>query len=284
MCLLLQYETNNETLSIMRKTLVLFFAAVSLLACKSPKSSADEPKIKFPQERRDAIATQCDSVMEMLADSSMSAEELCAPLKRLGDTLRYVISNDLLFETNHEMRAFVRHLAYELICDKRGIDPDCFVWSLYEVPYLWLVSHGDSNDCMYTSFFRSSGEAWARFSTLALAGDVDGRLPAAVLTVTNYIDTVIDNLEIEFQYDVNHNETIGAEDVIMDTSDAASGIVRVILDSDDIVARLKKCGVVCVRYNAKTEEVDMRYINYKFEDQLACCPFIAKRQVPVSNN
>ena len=277
MCLLLQYETNNETLSIMRKTLVLFFAAVSLLACKSPKSSADETKIKFPQERRDAIATQCDSVMEMLADSSMSAEELCAPLKRLGDTLRYVISNDLLFETNHEMRAFVRHLAYELLCDKRGIDFDCFFWALYEVPYLWLVSHGDSNDCMYTAFFRSSGEAFERFATLVLGGDVNGRLPAAVLTVTNYIDTVIDNLEIEFQYADNHIETIKAEDVITDTSDADSGIVRVILDSDDIVARLKKCGVVCVRYNAKTEEVDMRYINYKFEDQLARCPFIAQQ-------
>ena len=62
----------------------------------------------------------------MLADSTIPAEEFCAPLKRLGDTLRYVISNDLLFETNHGMRAFVRYLSYELLCDKRGIDFDCF--------------------------------------------------------------------------------------------------------------------------------------------------------------
>lgn len=260
----------------MRKNLVLFFAAVLLLSCKSSKPSTDDLKSEFTRERRNAIMAQCNSVVGMLADSSVTTEELCEPLKRLGDTLRYAISNDILFETNHEMRAFVRRLAYELLRDKRGIDPDCYYWSLYEVPYLWLVSHGDSSDCMYTTFFRSSGEAFERFSTLVLAGDVDGRLPAAVLTVTNYIDTLIDNLEIEFQYDDNHVETIKAEDVITDTSDAASGIVRVILDSDDILARLRQCGVVCVRYGAKTEEVDMRYINYKFEEQLACCPFIAQ--------
>lgn len=260
----------------MKKTLVLFIAAFTLVACKSHKLSKDEAKVEFTEERREAIAVQCDSVVAMLADSSLTAEELCVPLKRLGDTLRYVISHDLLFETNHEMRAFVRNLAYELLCDKRGIDPDCYYWSLYEVPYLWLVSHGDTNDCMYTSFFRSSGEAWARFSTLVLAGDVDGRLPAAVFTVTNYTDTVIDNLEIEFQYDDNHNETIKAKDVVTDTSNVASGIVRVILDSDDIIAKLKRCGVVCVRYNTNSEVVDMRYINYKFEEQLARCPFIAQ--------
>jgi len=260
----------------MRRTLVLFFAAVSLLACKSQTLSKDELKVEFTDARRNAIADQCDSVVAMLADSTIPAEEFCAPLKRLGDTLRYVISNDLLLETNHEMRAFVRHLAYELFCDKRGIDPDCFFWALSEVPYLWLVSHGDSNDCMYTTFFRSSGEAFERFATFVLGGDVNGRLPAAVLTVTNYIDTVIDNLEIEFQYADNHIETIKAEDVVTDTSDADSGIVRVILDSDDIVAKLKKCGVVCVRYNTNSEVVDMRYINDKFEEQLARCPFIAQ--------
>lgn len=260
----------------MRTTLVLFLAAFSLIACKSPKPSTGEAKIEFTDARRNAIADQCDSVMAMLADSTIPAEEFCAPLKRLGDTLRYAISHDLLYETTHEMRAFVRHLSYELFCDKRGIDPDCFFWSLYEVPFLWLVSHGDSSDIMYTTFFRSSGEAFDRFSTLALAGDVDGRLPAAILTVTNYIDTVIDNLEIEFQYDGNHIETIKAEDVVTDTSDVTSGIVRVILDSDDIIAKLKKCGVVCVRYNTNSELVDMRYINYKFEEQLASCPFIAQ--------
>lgn len=261
----------------MRRTLVLFFAAVSLLACKSQKLSTVEPSPDFTQERRNAIADQCDSVVAMLADSLVTAEELCEPLKRLGDTLRYVISNDIWFEGNLEVRAFVRRLAYELFCDKRGIDPDCFFWALYEVPYLWLVSHGDSNDCMYTAFFRSSGEAFERFATLVLGGDVNGRLPAAVLTVTNYTDTVINNLEIEFQYADNHIETIKAEDVITDTSDAASGIVRVILDSDDIVAKLKKCDVVRVKYNTNTEEVDMRYINDKFEEQLARCPFIAQQ-------
>lgn len=261
----------------MRTALVLFLAAFSLIACKSQKLSKDELKVEFTDVRRNAIADQCDSVVAMLADSTIPAEEFCAPLKRLGDTLRYVISHDLLFETNHGMRAFVRHLAYELLCDKRGIDLDCFLWwSSYEVPYLWVASHGDSSDCMYTAFFRSSGEAFDRFSTLVLAGDVDGRFPAAVLTVTNYIDTVIDKLEIEFQYDGNYNETIKAEDVEMDTSDAASGIVRVILDSDDIIAKLKRCGVVCVRYNTNSELVDIRYINYKFEEQLARCPFIAQ--------
>ena len=71
----------------MRRTLVLFFAAVSLLACKSQKLSKDELKVEFTDARRNAIADQCDSVVAMLADSTIPAEEFCAPLKRLGDKI-----------------------------------------------------------------------------------------------------------------------------------------------------------------------------------------------------
>ena len=121
----------------MKKHLILTVAlgCIVLCSCGSSKKIGTKNSPAFTDERREAVEAQVSSVVAMLKDDTKTAQELCEPIKRLADTLKFAIRYDGLFDANKEYRALARHLSYLLSVDERGFDVDCFYDFLW-IPYL----------------------------------------------------------------------------------------------------------------------------------------------------
>lgn len=267
----------------MKKLLFAIMSCLALCGFGSPKKTNMNTNTEFTNERRYAIESQFDSVVTMLNDSTLSAQELCGPLKRLADTLSVAIRYDALFETNKEYRTWSRQLAYRLSTDKRGFDSNCF-YDFIWIPYLWEVDVDDSVEVMFTTFFRSSWESNDRMANVILA-QYDGDEKRAFLVVTNYIDTVINDLTLKFRSGYGKWSEVPLDENLTDYSDVESGIIRVMVSFDDMIQSLKKSDVMEVSYRAGNGElVEMTHVcigsdmdeSLSFEGQLKECPRLCK--------
>lgn len=250
---------------------VFMLGSLFFSSCGNKKQKEQEINPEFTMERREAIEAQMRSVTDMLDDRTKTATELYEPLIRLADTLLFAVRNDALFETNIVYRSLARFLIHRLPEDERGISDDC-VYKFMWIPFQWCVDCGDSSEVMYTTFFRASSESEDRFACLLLA-QFDGDQKSAMLTVTNYIDTIIGDLKIQFEKDTDDYWILPDYEEFTDFSDANSGIVRVSLPADDIIEWLRKCSAMRVSYKAKDGElIELIYLNMGFESQLKECP------------
>ena len=152
------------------------------------------------------------------------------------------------------------------------------------IPFLWTVDCHDEVEMMFTTFFRASAESYDRMANVVMA-HYDGDKKSAVLIVTNYIDTVINDLSLRFQSSVGRWDEFPLEEEMKDYSDAESGIIRVMLPADELIQRFKESMAMKVSYKVSNGElVELLHpilssefgAGYSFDEQLKECPSLSK--------
>ena len=82
-----------------------------------------------------------------------------------------------------------------------------------------------------------------------------------MFVVSNYSDTIIEDLTIEFFDENNGNTTFHATDAEMiDYDDYGAGILRVFFPFEEIMPLLERSSTMEVLYDAKSEHVLMKHL------------------------
>ena len=132
------------------------------------------------------------------------------------------------------------------------------------MPYVWTVSKTDSDAIAYTTLFRGSGEMYDRFTNIILLSDKGEQ--KCMFVVSNYSDTIIEDLTIEFFDENNGSTTFHATDAEMiDYDDYGAGILRVFFPFEEIMPLLERSSTMEVSYNAKSEHVLMKHLLFSEE-------------------
>lgn len=120
----------------------------------------------------------------------------------------------------------------------------------------------------FTTMFRGSGEVQERFVNIHLFANEEYQ--KCIFVVTNYTDTIIENLTIEFFDDESDViATLHPSDAeVTDDLDYDAGILRVIFPLETFMSLYERASSVHVSYNAKNENILMMHPFLKNEKSI----------------
>lgn len=232
-----------------------------LLSChqaKDLKVGVACPRDEYSEERKAAIIEQTDIAADLISDVKTSKEDIVQCLVPLFDTIDMAVCNSEDFEFVLTLRGFCRWIMPQLF--QRGITlPDDCLMKLISIPYKWTVYNTDTSHFAHTSMFRSSSEMWDRMANVCLIETND--IQAALLIVTNYIDTVMTNISLSFIDSTNNKYFfVKAEDGNIDSSNLDDGIIRIFYPFDIISPHLTHAEVIKLTYDTPDEQVEMVHL------------------------
>lgn len=220
--------------------------------------------------KRMAVVDSITSIFDMVDDSTLSADQLAGPLCMMRQTVDSVIGNDPSFEFCQMMRATVRNLTMQLMQDGRLVS-DCG-YGMVGLDCRWQTSSGDEADVMYTSFFPNSYQAMSRMANFILINSDDVEHSMAVMVFANHMDTVMDNITINFLQGNDTVFSIAESDMIVDSSNASGGVKRAIVPLSIMVDALMYSNMVTVTYDTPNEHVLMFGVPQAYlREQVADC-------------
>lgn len=240
---------------------VMMLLSSALIGCHTPAEPIDTPpdslNYVYDEQRIERIAELCKSNLSMLEDESTPVKELNTQMSRLMDTLEFTLHHCQNFEFDLLIRGYARHITMPVVMDDRL--NDAFKRRIVSIPYEWTVSKTDSYAGAYTTLFRGSGEIYDRFTNVVLMSYK--REQKCMFVVSNYSDTIIENLEIKFFDETDSITTLHASDAEMiDYDDYGAGIMRVIFPFEEIMPLLERSSTMEVSYNAKNEKILMKHL------------------------
>ena len=253
-----------DNILIMKKIFwlsIIMLLSSALTGCNTSSKPVGTPpdsvNYVFDAQRIDGIAELCKSSLTMLEDESTPVKELNTQMFRLMDTLEFTLHHCQNFEFDLLIRGYARHITMPVVMDDRL--NDAFKRRIVSIPYEWTVSKTDSYAGAYTTLFRGSGEMYDRFTNVVLMSDKGKQ--KCMFVVSNYSDTIIEDLTIEFFDENNGSTTFHATDAEMiDHDDYGAGILRVFFPFEAIMPLLERSSTMEVSYDAKSEHVLMKHL------------------------
>ena len=245
---------------------IIMLLSSALVGCNSSSKPVGTPpdstNYVYDAQRIDQIAEFCKSSLSMLENKTTPDKELNTQMSRVMDTLEFTLHHCQNFEFNMWLRGYARYITIPVILDER-LD-DNVTNRITPMPYVWTVSKTDSDAIAYTTLFRGSGEMYDRFTNVILLSDKGEQ--KCMFVVSNYSDTIIEDLTIEFFNENNGNTILHASDAEMiDYDDYGAGILRVFFPFEEIMPLLERSSTMEVSYNAKSEHVLMKHLLFSEE-------------------
>ena len=233
-----------------KKTILLFWGTALFVACTPNK------QISLAVDRRDAFWKQVDSVVEMLEDTTQTADNLCQPLRRLSDTVSGIINSCPDFAFVKEVQGLGRRWAYLLMLDKREIDFSCWE-DLLVSSYYWTVHKDDTMASMVTSMFRSSSEMNSRYATIMIKASL--ATEGVMLLVVDQIDILIQDIQLSlFDSDGNVFKTLeGSDGQYAEECMEDDGMVMIRYDLEQVVPFMREASVLKLSYKTPSETIEM---------------------------
>ena len=233
----------------------------TLAECNTPSKPAGTPpdsvSYVYDTQRIERISELCKASLSMHEDKTTPAKELNMQMSRVMDSLEFTLRHCQDFEFNMWLRGYARYITIPVVLDER-LD-DNVTNRITPMPYVWTVSKTDSDAIAYTTLFRGSVEMYDRFTNIILLSDKGEQ--KCMFVVSNYSDTIIDDLTIEFFDENNGSTTFHATDAEMiDYDDYGAGILRVIFPFEEIMPLLERSSTMEVSYNAKNEKILMKHL------------------------
>ena len=245
---------------------IIMLLSSALTGCNTSSKPVGTPpdsvNYVFDAQRIDGIAEFCQLSLSMLEDESTPAKELNARMSQVIDTLEFAIRYCQDFEFDMWMRGYARHITMPVVMDDRL--NDALKRRIVSIPYEWTVSKTDSAAIAYATLFRNSREVFDRFTNVILLSDKGEK--KCMFVVSNYSDTIIEDMTIGFFGETDSITTLHATDAEMiDYDDYGAGILRVIFPLGEIMPLLERSSTMEVSYNAKREQVLMKHLLFKEE-------------------
>lgn len=269
----------------MKNILILAVSIILLSACNSAKK-VGERDLSWPNyvrkiardmncndKRRLAIIDQIDNFYKLVEDTTTSADVLCQSLKRLDDTLEYVILNDFQFEFTMLMRATEYQISEKLMAEDDRTKQCSRSLGISDYWNTAYCSDSLDMDVMSVSWFGSLDMFRDRFAILNVMTTEDVSL--SELIVENLVDYSMDSLECLFATsDLTIIGVINAETAyIVDSSDMHNGLIRMIVPTIDVLDVLEESDIMLVRYLANGNWVALpTYAPHFFNYQVKGCP------------
>ena len=243
----------------MRKFWVLFLmlTLTSIFISCQTSSKKDNPnsntsKYEYDENRITAIAELCDRALKMLDDPQTPTDKLNNQMSQLFDTLNFTIRHCQAFEFNMWLRGYARHISQPVIMDNRLNDN--VKEKIIYTPYEWTILQTDSSVFAYTTMFRSSGEMYNRFANIILYSKDE--IQECAFVITNYTDTIIDDVNIAFYDKEEMVKTLHISDAeLIDSNNAADGVLRIIFPITEFMPIFEWAGSVRITFDAKNEKV-----------------------------
>ncbi len=248
---------------------IIMLLSSTLAECNTPSEPVGTPpdstNYVYDAQRIDQISEFCKSSLSMLEDKTTPAKELNTQMYRLMDTLEFTIHHCQDLEFNMWLRGYARYITMPVILDER-LD-DNVTDRITPMPYLWTMSKTDSEAIAYTTLFRGSWEMYDRFTNIILLSNRGEQ--KCMFVVSNYSDTIMEDLTIKFFDENEEITTLHATDAEMiDDDDYGAGILRVIFPFGEIMPLLERSSTMEVSYNAKNEKVLFMHLLFEKEKRL----------------
>ena len=248
----------------MKKFRILFMVLTltSLFICCHTSKKADNlitknPNYEYDENRIAVIADMCDRASQLLENQTVPADKLNKEMTQLFDTLNFTIRHCQAFEFNMWLRGYARYIVKPVIMNDR-LNDDVKEKIIY-TPYEWTILNTDSLVFAYTTMFRGSGEMYDRFANIILYSKAE--IQECTFVISNYTDTIIENLKIEFYDKEEKIKTLQMSDAeLIDSFNADAGVLRMIFPINNFLSLFEKSGSVRITFNAKNEEVLFMHI------------------------
>lgn len=268
----------RESMKIPRILVAGLMLTSFFISCQtSPKTDAPitkTPNYEYDENRITAIADLCDRALKMLDDPKTPTDKLNNQMSQLFDTLNFTIRHCQAFEFNMWLRGYARHITQPVIMDNRLNDN--VKEKIIYTPYEWTIMQTDSSGFAYTTMFRSSGEMNNRFANIILYSKAE--IQECTFVITNYTDTIIDDVNIEFYNKDEKVKTLHIYDAeLIDSNNAADGVLRIIFPINEFMPIFESAGSVRITFNAKNDQVLFLHIFPPEEQKLIMNLFSVKQ-------
>lgn len=283
-----------RTLTIFLILAIMCVVSVVFSACATPKKTAEETgEVRWPDLLRDwaadygvndaqqlAIIDEIDMVYRLVEDSTADNELLCAKLCKLKDELIDFIVHDPSLEFPLMMRATALNFYGKLYNNSWLIKADCpcNVMDYLLINAHWYTSSREHFDIMYTTFLAQSWQTPYRFTNMVLSKEDGNEMALVSLIVYNYIDTAINNLQINFtNADGTVIERLTEKDVYVDSTNMEGGTKMMVLPTLLVMDALTESRNITITYETSNETVEMiGFPHVFFTEQINDCPRLMK--------
>lgn len=277
----------------MKKAEIIILCILVLSSCTPPQSQNHNDNISWPEYLREwaaqyditdtryvAIIDEFDTLYRLIDERTEDSEKLCDLLCNLKDTISYVIVNDTTSEFPLMMRATANNM-FGVIYNNPWLHENKYSCNILEyctVGSRWWTTSNKEFDFMYTTFIGQSWVAPYRFVDMSLAKDDENESVMVFMTINNYIDYVINNIQIAF---TDSTETVTyiltEDDIYVEYSDEQIGTKNLVLPPYIVLKSLAADYRITISYETQNDTIEMMgFPHVFFMEQIEDCPRLKK--------